>query len=276
MSVDEFMEEYWPLDPIFSLDEPAYKQELERRFGKETLAESHRLDVGVDRDESDKSAWDAAFTFAYDTGLNTLVNPLAEVRNRETLRALLSVMDHPGVITDLGCGDGRTSIGLAIYTGAIVRAVDKLPAAINALQRNLDRLPRKYAHVRNRVVPIRADYHSSHNELRRRNQLVVATYQPDVADLNPHLAAIMDKTAIVAHPIAPSADFDSGAVSYFAGNLLREIDWLGREHNIRFKEMGLFNAAWHGKDINCLLYGAERPPKDWKPHLPPSVLNDFD
>ncbi|MAG38273.1 hypothetical protein CMI45_02720 [Candidatus Pacearchaeota archaeon] len=183
--VEEFLSSYWPLHPalegyqkvlkrigrkvtekeIKQLGESyeKYKFEIKEMFGPEPIDEWDALS----EEQIEKSTireYDNIIGHMLKTGLCDFLPPETVLRTRKTLQSLLeklSTEKERFSIVDLGCGDGRISIGLALFLENLERiyCIDSNEHAIQRTQTNIENLsPQNIAIAKDKVTLIQADF----------------------------------------------------------------------------------------------------------------------
>lgn len=178
-SVDDFLEEYWPVrfkwNPNCGPDEEErYRTFMESKFSREILSElklkreeyneilSRRFSENILSKKKHLEFMD----FVYKTGLYEHVSPYDNFKSRETLRILLNYFDtfeEPFTLADLGCGHGKIALGLLLYSDKVKKAygIDILPSAIQVSDLELSRISEEnQKDLDGRIEFIEGDYHS--------------------------------------------------------------------------------------------------------------------
>jgi SAM-dependent methyltransferase len=150
LTIDEFVDSYWPLPWKFDHDElmepqrEAHLNYLIDKYGYNSVREYDNIVQGLD-DDKDGEEFDRLLSFVFRTGMYEDVKPDIELRSRDTLRAMLyylSGVEEEFNVTELGCGSGRASIGIAGFLDNVmnVLAVDKNFYAVRRTKSNISSL----------------------------------------------------------------------------------------------------------------------------------------
>lgn len=178
MTIDTFLEDFWPeIEPI-SLGEHGFEEHLARlrkQYGTQTIDEYEELAIATVTNPSE-DAYRALQNFVHKTGIYVDIDTDITARSRETLRMLLhSLQDSPPfTITDLGSGCGRIIVGLTRYLTQLKHAyaIDYEHGPIQAIQENM-----KANDVSDKLTIIQGDYRTKEaQEQVPPAQIVLAAY----------------------------------------------------------------------------------------------------
>jgi hypothetical protein len=185
--IENFVESYWPL--------PAPAKEFQRTWQKNAHLSRELLDDRLQRqldnykvflkrkygddfnkylkiseqfwDNDDEETYHKLNSFVFKSGISN-DSPLdTRFRERDTLKSLLKKLskeEEKFTILDLGVGNGKTTVGLALYLENLdkIHAVDINPDAIESANRHIDSLEReKQRIVKNKFIFYNSNYATS-------------------------------------------------------------------------------------------------------------------
>lgn len=211
-STEEFVEKYWSLG--FELDlnksfeelEREHKEYLRKKYGKDVINRYVRLSDNWHKHNGSKKYYDAINSFVMETGLVEDVGLITPSRSKATLPSLLDFLSNEEntspefTLTDLGCGDGKIAIGLALYIDNLKRiyAIDYNKKALKRLEKNIRNLSaREQTIVTEKIIPIEANYESKEtkskfdNEIRGTDFVLAAYTFRGFAEVLPHVKSFM-------------------------------------------------------------------------------------
>lgn len=154
VDIDAKVNEYWDglIYDINNMDIPTYMNILKDKYGM-ALEEYENMisgDIQITPAQT-KEIYD----YAYKTGLYKDYNPIQEYYRREVLKTLIKQISNETII-DLGCEDGRISIGLALFGKNTVHGIDMNEYAIDIAEHKKD----TYPEIKDKVKFHKADYNS--------------------------------------------------------------------------------------------------------------------
>jgi len=200
-NIDSFLEKYWKLpfkasfaDMTEGWDWPL--EELRKKYGDETMNRynelvsalfqaddaMHSCPEGMDIHQATfRRIGQDLYAFVFETGLCDEIPRSTVVRGRETLKSLLGILskvDKPFTMVDLGSGDGKIATGLALYLDNLQKlyTVDELPAALRRMHTNIDKLEDKERAL-GKIFSIEGNY------LSEDVQTKFQSYEPQKADI---------------------------------------------------------------------------------------------
>ncbi len=137
--IDEKVNEYWDglVYDITKIDIPKYMNILKDRYG--VVLEEYENMMSGDIQLTPEQAKEI-YDYAYKTGLYKDYNPIQEYYRREVLKTLTKKLQNKTII-DLGCEDGRISIGLALFGKNTVYGIDMNEHAIDIAENKKSEYP---------------------------------------------------------------------------------------------------------------------------------------
>jgi len=167
LSIDEFVELYWPLpyhlDSRLTAEEQdrRHMQFLKGRFHPKVLEQYFNILSDYKGDEQGEQQ---LTDFVFETGLSSCVNPCGMLQSRELLKFLLGHLKGrtPGFsIVDLGSGAGEIAVGLALYLDNLskIHVVERLLSGLERMDINMKNLDeRSRERLAGKVVRYNSDY----------------------------------------------------------------------------------------------------------------------
>jgi len=195
-SIERFLDDYWPMPNDLNLDRTGdeLRDYLTQKHGEETVQTYIKVSKpflpfpfldGDDFDYMEEYEPEALGhedheispeevyekfseyqNFLHESGFYYDVQPKALIRARQTLEYLLINLeskDRPFTAVDLGSGDGKIAIGLALYLDNLenIYTLDISPGAIKVMYAHIEALPPEQQDIAKRkIVPIQGNYTS--------------------------------------------------------------------------------------------------------------------
>jgi len=157
--IDRFVEKYWQ---AYSYDynkplEPQIEKHIEKmikKYGEETIEQYFFILKNYEKiSEEDK------LEFAFSTGIYKDIDPEYILARKEMLKMTLKYIDDTvKSIADIGCGDGKFTIGIAKYFPHIQHfyMIDNSPEGTKRLKNNV----KQEKDIRDKFVILQKDYYS--------------------------------------------------------------------------------------------------------------------
>ncbi len=166
--LEEIINLFWKIPSHYNLELPFEKQEglhleyLIGKYGKKTVDEYKRLGDAAHREQTKESSFNA-YEFGFETGMYQDAAPNVAYRSILDLKSLLKLLGkrEKFTVTDLGAGDGRISIALALLLENIekIYAIDIVKPALKQMDLSKKLLPKTHQKkLDGRVVPVLGDY----------------------------------------------------------------------------------------------------------------------
>lgn len=169
--IKNYLERYFPLNLGFDITDKIkfevfrilYKEYLIKKYGRDVIREYDGLSRIVLRKNTDKP-YNELNSFVFRTGLINDIMPEVQYRTERTLESLLTHLtniNHPFSVLDLGSGDGRMDIGLALCLDNLEKlyAVDINKFASYRMKENIRLLSLGEQEIVNKkIIPVRKDF----------------------------------------------------------------------------------------------------------------------
>ena len=202
-NIEKFLESYWKLSPaadkidrlvrrdwqlvpqdnltdVIEDEINSYREYLMRKYGKDTIIkqeETGRRHLG----ELSHTTYHETYTGLFKSGLVDEYPIQTVLRARTTLASLLEILqkEKPFTIADLGCGDGKIAIGLALGIESLEKlyAIDINPHALAILEKNIQSLKKEEQKIaRSKISLIQNDYSNENFSLINKVDISLAAY----------------------------------------------------------------------------------------------------
>ncbi len=164
-SVDEFVDSFWPApdENLVKLraDHAKWFEYLNDTFGVQIVEEYSNLLIAFKDAPSEISVRNLC-KFLYENALGDEFSPDIARRGRQTLRSILGLLcplEKHFTLIDLGCGDGRITLGAALYLKNLRQAyaIDTLDSALDCLEDRKNKSTLEFESS-GKIRGIKADY----------------------------------------------------------------------------------------------------------------------
>lgn len=157
-NLDEKINNYWGEMPYRrNRSDSEYQKKLIKKYGSKIMKEYKELCMKDDGENIELTE------FIYSTGLHEDAVPETTLMYRENLKMLITYLENQDSfkMIDLGCGAGKTTIGLALFLNNLtsIAGIERSNSALREFKKNIKNTEKRYSkNIGKKIIMLKGDY----------------------------------------------------------------------------------------------------------------------